>query len=134
MNNMSAWLTGNKGISIVVDVLRENHYKDNKISDNEMFAELLAINLASLIARYGDIGYDWINAGYNNCYTPMTVSEGQKIRTCHSYMYQSCEINNFEDIEIIAFLQKVLSSDKYQKIEKETEDEDLEWDIDNPMY
>ena len=61
---MSAWLTGEIGLSIVTNFLREKHYKKNKICDQQIFNELLAVNLASLIARYGSIEYEYSKYKY----------------------------------------------------------------------
>ena len=110
---MSAWLTGEIGLSIITNFLREKHYKKNKICDQQIFNELLAVNLASLIARYGSIDYEYSKYKYQPL---ISVDENQVVQTISSYLYQSCEIDNFEDVEIIKFILDEKDKKHYQKI------------------
>lgn len=128
---MSAWLTGEIGLSIVTNFLREKHYKKNKICDQQIFNELLAVNLASLIARYGSIEYEYNKYKYRPI---ISVDENQVIQTISSYLYQSCEIDNFEDVEVIKFILNEKNKKYYQKILKANQSmNDLSWDIDQDI-
>lgn len=128
---MSAWLTGEIGLSIITNFLREKHYKKNKICDQQIFNELLAVNLASLIARYGSIDYEYSKYKYQPL---ISVDENQVVQTISSYLYQSCEIDNFEDVEIIKFILDERDKKHYQKILKANQSmNDLSWDIDRDI-
>lgn len=130
---MSCWLCGNRTLSLVVDVIKSDDFKDYDTNNyaqktnKELMDKLSELNTWSLDCRYGkseDNKLDNIN------YKNMTVSPAQRHKSVRCYIYQTCEGIGNEDDPLYKALDQ-WSQDTYPKYE--AEEDECYWDIDNPI-
>lgn len=132
---MSAWLCGNKTLSLCVDVIKSDEYKEKydlekKYSDKdplEILTELSNLNTKSLNCRYG---FHESNILKDKKYIPLSVDEGQKYKSVHCYLYQTCECKENYEHPLFKGLTD-WCEDNFEKYEFERDN--YYWDIDNPL-
>lgn len=130
---MSAWLCGNKTLSLVTDIIKSEEFQKydldgyNLLNNSELMGILSDLNTKSLNCRYG---YSEDNILKDISYIPLEVSDSQKHKSVRCYLYQTCECLENEEHPLFIALDK-WSEDNYDKYE--AEHSLCEWDIDNPI-
>lgn len=130
---MSAWLCGNKTLSLVVDVIKSDSFKkydDNMFQyiDNEELIDILSeLNTMSLNCRYGK--HD-SNILHDREYVKLNVDDGQRFKSVSCWLYQSGECYNSYDDDLYQALEAWCDDNELKYNENYDE---YEWDIDNPI-
>lgn len=133
---MSAWLCGNKTLSLVVDAIKSSEFKDNydtdgsSLQDNdELMKRLSLMNSASLDYRYGK---DEDNYLKNIKYERMIVVPAQMHKSVCCYLYQTCEDPQVVESSLFKALDEWANDhyDDYTEMERDK----CHWDIDNPIF
>lgn len=94
---MSAWLCGNKTLSLCVDVIRRDDFKEFDEcgyackDDDELISLLSFLNTKSLNCRYGESDEHILK---DRGYVSLSVDDGQRYKSVHCYLYQTCECND----------------------------------------
>ena len=132
---MSAWLCGNKTLSLVVDVIKSEEFRENYDLDNssqldkdELMGKLSLMNTMSLNHRYGESDEHKLE---DIKYEELDVSSCQRHKSVCCYLYQTCEDPDVYDSN----LYKALDWWAENHYDDFSIDESLicHWDIDNPI-
>ena len=127
---MSAWLCEKGTLSLVVDVIKCDSFKNYDVgnyankSNEELLGILSDLNTKSLNCRYGK---SEDNVLQNREYVSLDVEDGQKYKSVCCYLYQTCECLDIVEHPLFSAL------DKWRMDNREYEDYKGEyyWDIDN---
>lgn len=140
---MSAWLCENKLLSIVVDVIKSNEFRNNydtnhKYCDKdelELLNQLSDINTGNLHYLYSSFPSEIEERIMNNReYVPIDVNEYQKHKSVCSFIYQSCDYIDYDKLDDDDLFNLLLKwRDSHINYEDNVEWEKAEWDIDNPI-
>lgn len=131
---MSAWLCGNKTLSLVVDVIQSGEfiegYDDAEFhnrTEHELINILSDLNTQSLDCRYGKYEGHILQ---NREYIKLDVDDGQRYKSVGCYLYQTCECSEIVESPLFKAL-----DDWYNDNTPEFEDkwDQYHWDIDNPI-
>ena len=128
---MSAWLCGNKTLSLCVDVIKSDEFKEKYCTGYEdedafeILKELAYLNTLSLNSRYGNRGGHIL---VDKQYLPLEVDDGQKYKSVCCYLYQTCECQDNYNHPLFKALND-WSNENEKKYEKEWDK--YSWDIDN---
>lgn len=137
---MSAWLCENKLLSIVVDVVKSEDFRNNydvngdysDLSEGELLDLLSEINVNNLRYLYDSFPDDYEQGILDNReYVRLSVSDFQRHKSVASFVYQSCDFSGNEDIPLFCLLVKW--RDDYDGLVYSSEWDEAEWDIDNPI-
>ena len=86
---MSAWLCGNKTLSLCVDVIKQYKLGGYEEKSNKELMNILSdLNTKSLNYRYGENDDHILE---NREYVKLDVEDGQKHKSVSCYLYQTCE-------------------------------------------
>ena len=132
---MSAWLCGNKTLSLCVDVIKSDEFKKEFDVNGEycerdvleLLYELSYLNTKSLDARYG-VSED--NILKDKEYVSLNVDDGQRYKSVCCYLYQTCESEESCNDPLFQLLD-YWCEDK-RKVFEEVVD-NYYWDIDCPI-
>ena len=130
---MSAWLCGNKTLSLCVDVIKSDEFEEYdiwnyRLEENSELMDLLSeLNTKSLNCRYGE---DESHILKLRDYVNLDVSAAQRHKSVRCYLYQTCECPENQNHPLFESLEK-WSMYTYSKYE--IEHDKCEWDIDDPI-
>lgn len=119
---MSAWLCGNKTLSLCVDVLKEE--KGYSEDCQVLLEELSELNTRSLDCRYGKSVQHILS---DKEYVCLDVDDGQKYKSVCCYLYQTCECDANYDDSLFKSLEDYVNENED---EFEAVYDVYEWDID----
>lgn len=132
---MSAWLCGNKTLSLVADVILSKEFQENYDTKHDFALEksslvnlLSYLNTKSLNARYGE--NKELNVLEDIEYVLLDVGKAQKHKSVRCYLYQTCESDECCEHPLFQLLEQ-WSEDNYEKysfLHKY-----CEWDMDSPI-
>ena len=132
---MSAWLCGNKTLSLCVDVIKSEEFK--KYDTDEVYSSMQSLELVELLS---DLNTKSLNCRYgvnkkmnvlsNKQYIPLNVSDAQKHKSVRCYLYQTCESEECCQHPLFKLL-KEWSEDVYEKYSPFHKE--CEWDMDTPL-
>ena len=126
---MSAWLCENGTLSLVVDVIKSDSFKEYDVENyadknNKELVDILSdLNTKSLNCRYGK---SEDNILQNREYINLNVEEGQKYKSVCCYLYQTCECLDIVEHPLFSAL------DEWRMDNRQYEDYKglYHWDID----
>ena len=129
---MSAWLCRNGTLSLCVDVIKRDDFKEFDVENyadksNEELIEILSeLNTKSLDCRYGKSDSHIL---LNKRYIPFDIEDGQRFKSVSCYLYQTCECEENWDHPLYKGLDEwyLANENKFAPSWKK-----YEWDIDNP--
>lgn len=129
---MSAWLCGNKTLSLCVDIIKSEGFTDydeddyQSKSELELLNELSSLNTNSLNCRYGK---RQSNILQDREYIPLDVEDGQRYKSVACYLYQTCECNKNYHHPLFRGLNRWRNDNevRYEELWDK-----YHWDIDNP--
>lgn len=129
---MSAWLCRNGTLSLCVDVIKSDDFKEysqeyQSKSKDELIEILADLNTKSLDARYGESEYHILK---NPQYIGLDVEDGQKHKSVACYTYQTCESDYCCEHPLFIALEKwwADTEDEYDSIWDQ-----YAWDIDREL-
>ena len=132
---MSAWLCGNKTLSLVVDTIKSSEFEDNYDMNNSsgldkqtLMRKLSQMNTESLNYRYGQDPDNYLE---NIRYERQFVIPAQKHKSVGCYLYQTCEDPEVKETPLFKALDKWWE-DHYEDF-TEQEKDNCHWDIDHPL-
>lgn len=137
---MSAWLCEDKLLSIVVDVVKSEDFRNNydvdgdysDLSESELMDLLSKINVNNLHYLYDSFPNDYERSVLEGRrYVGLGVSDFQRHKCVASFVYQSCDFEGNMDIPLFKLLVKW--RDDYDGFRCSPEWDAAEWDIDNPI-
>ena len=126
---MSAWLCENGTLSLVVDVIKSDSFKEYDVENyadknNKELVDILSdLNTKSLNCRYGK---SEDNILQNREYINLNVEDGQKYKSVCCYLYQTCECLDIVEHPLFSAL------DEWRMNNRQYEDYKglYHWDID----
>ena len=129
---MSAWLCRKGTLSLVVDVIKSDDFKEysqeyQSKSKDELIEVLADLNTKSLDYRYGESEYHVLQ---DRTYISLDVEPGQRHKSVGCYTYQTCEDPANDEHPLFAALEKWYADndEKYDAIWDQ-----YEWDIDRAI-
>lgn len=129
---MSAWLCRKATLSLVVDVIKSDDFKEYDVdgyankSKDDLIEILADLNTKSLNCRYGKSPYHILK---NREYINLNVDEGQRHKSVACYLYQTCECEEILEHSLFKALSK-WNGDGRGKYEPTWSQ--YHWDIDDP--